>query len=121
MADSGVGPSLTSLWLQSWRLKPKRKKLALSLDDLTLDPEPVLLSPHQEAVPGSHISCLQCPGMRGAGSGPKRPHAAQRTGEGICLLHPSTIIAEATRWLSCALATLGFSQILEQQWLVAGA
>lgn len=59
--------------------------------------------------------------MRSAGNGPQRPHATQRTGDGVCLLYSSTIPAELTLWPSGAFANnLGFAGLLEQQWIVAG-
>lgn len=89
----------------------QKKVLAPSLDSLTLGPEHVVLfSPHQEAAPSSYLPCLQCPGMSSAGNGPGSPHAEQGTeGEGICLLRPSTVPAEATLVLMCICQSQLFS------------
>lgn len=80
----------------------QKKELAPSLGSLTLGPEPVFLfSPHQEAAPYP-LHCLQCPGTPSPGNGPRRPRAVQGTdGDGICLLHPSTVPADSTLVLMC--------------------
>ena len=99
-------PNFVMPWLRTtlpnWRLKTKRKNWPPSLGSLTLGPEPVFLfSPHQEAAPYP-LHCLQCPGTPSPGNGPRRPRAVQGTdGDGICLLHPSTVPADSTLVLMC--------------------
>lgn len=100
----------------------QKKELAPSLGSLTLGPEPVFLfSPHQEAAPHSHLPCLQCPGMPSAGNGPRRPRAVQRTEGKVSAFCIPPLSLQNQLPFSCASANLSFSQVLEQQWMVAGA